>query len=51
MNRNGRGGYQLRQLLGPLLKRVLEDKSVKINVSAIEVYKLWVNQTEIDTGE
>jgi len=50
-NRNGRGGYQLRQLLGPLLKRVLEDKSVKINVSAIEVYKLWVNQTEIDTGE
>lgn len=50
-NRNGRGGYMLRQLLGPLIKQVLEDKNLKINVSAVEVYKTWVNQTESETGQ
>ena len=31
--------------------QVLEDKNLKINVSAVEVYKTWVNQTESETGQ
>ncbi len=31
-------------MLGPLINRVLEDKSLKINTNPIEIYKQWVNQ-------
>jgi len=49
-NRSGRGGYGLKELLGPLIKQVLEDTKLKINTNPVEVYKLWINQLECETG-
>ena len=37
-------------MLGPLINRVLEDKSLKINTNPVEIYKQWVNQMEYETG-
>ena len=31
-------------MLGPLINRVLEDKSLQISTSPVEIYKHWVNQ-------
>merc|ERR1719427_682838 len=50
-NRSGRGGHRLRELLGPLVKQVLEDNKLKINTNPVEVYKSWVNQMESETGQ
>ncbi len=33
-------------MLGPLINRVLEDKSLQINTNPVEIYKQWVNQVE-----
>ncbi|GAB6018765.1 Ras GTPase-activating-like protein iqgap1 [Chamberlinius hualienensis] len=50
-NRNQRGQGALRDLLGPLVKQVIEDKTLKINTNPIEVYKQWVNQIETESGQ
>jgi len=50
-NRSGRGGCGLKELLGPLVKQVLEDTKLKINTNPVEVYKGWINQIESETGE
>uniref|UniRef100_S4RYT1 IQ motif containing GTPase activating protein 2 n=1 Tax=Petromyzon marinus TaxID=7757 RepID=S4RYT1_PETMA len=50
-NRGTRGQNALRQLLGPLVKEVIEDKALNINTNPVEVYKAWVNQMESQTGE
>lgn len=49
-NRSGKGQNCLRDMLGPLINRVLEDKSLHINTNPVEIYKQWVNQMEFDTG-
>ncbi|XP_075038148.1 ras GTPase-activating-like protein IQGAP2 isoform X1 [Mixophyes fleayi] len=50
-NRGARGQNTLRQLLAPVVKEIIEDKSLIINTSPVEVYKAWVNQQETATGE
>ena len=50
-NRSGRGGYGLKELLGPLVKHVLEDTKLKINTNPVEVCKRWINQIESESGE
>ncbi|XP_004413451.1 PREDICTED: ras GTPase-activating-like protein IQGAP2 [Odobenus rosmarus divergens] len=50
-NRGARGQNTLRQLLAPVVKEILDDKSLTINTSPVEVYKAWVNQLETQTGE
>ncbi|KAM3939557.1 ras GTPase-activating-like protein IQGAP2 isoform 1-T1 [Leptodactylus fuscus] len=50
-NRGARGQNTLRQLLAPVVKEIIEDKSLIINTSPVEVYKAWVNQLETATGE
>nr|XP_025748376.1 ras GTPase-activating-like protein IQGAP2 isoform X3 [Callorhinus ursinus] len=50
-NRGARGQNTLRQLLAPVVKEILDDKSLAINTSPVEVYKAWVNQLETQTGE
>ena len=50
-NRSGRGGYGLKELLGPLIKQVLDDSKLKINTNPVEVYKYWINQLESETGQ
>ncbi|XP_014116536.1 PREDICTED: ras GTPase-activating-like protein IQGAP2 isoform X5 [Pseudopodoces humilis] len=50
-NRGARGQNTLRQLLAPVVKEIMEDKSLIINTSPVDVYKAWVNQLEMQTGE
>lgn len=50
-NRNKRGQSSLRELLGPLVRNVLDNKTLHINTNPVEVYKAWVNQLETQTGE
>lgn len=50
-NRGARGHNTLRQLLAPVVKDIIEDKTLGINTSPVEVYKAWVNQLETSTGE
>ncbi|KAM8793063.1 ras GTPase-activating-like protein IQGAP2 [Eudromia elegans] len=50
-NRGARGQNALRQLLAPVVKDIMDDKSLIINTSPVDVYKAWVNQLEMQTGE
>ncbi|XP_043558639.1 ras GTPase-activating-like protein IQGAP2 [Chiloscyllium plagiosum] len=50
-NRGARGQNALRQLLSPVVKEIMEDKTLSINTNPVEVYKAWVNQMEMQTGE
>ncbi|XP_074808801.1 ras GTPase-activating-like protein IQGAP2 isoform X2 [Natator depressus] len=50
-NRGARGQNTLRQLLAPVVREIMDDKSLLINTSPVEVYKAWVNQLEMQTGE
>ncbi|CAL1534099.1 unnamed protein product [Lymnaea stagnalis] len=50
-NRNQRGQNALKEMLNPLITRVIEDKNLRINTNPVEVYKAWVNQTESSTGK
>lgn len=50
-NRNQRGQNSLREMLNPLICEVIEDKNLRINTNPVEVYKVWVNKMESDTGQ
>ncbi|XP_038147744.1 ras GTPase-activating-like protein IQGAP2 [Cyprinodon tularosa] len=50
-NRGARGHNVLRQLLAPVVKDIIDDKSLSTNTNPVEVYKAWVNQLETATGE
>uniref|UniRef100_H0X9E7 IQ motif containing GTPase activating protein 2 n=1 Tax=Otolemur garnettii TaxID=30611 RepID=H0X9E7_OTOGA len=50
-NRGARGQNNLRQLLAPVVKEIIDDKSLIINTNPVDVYKAWVNQLETQTGE
>uniref|UniRef100_A0A3B5MDU2 IQ motif containing GTPase activating protein 2 n=1 Tax=Xiphophorus couchianus TaxID=32473 RepID=A0A3B5MDU2_9TELE len=50
-NRGARGHNTLRQLLAPVVKEIIDDKSLGINTNPVDVYKAWVNQLETVTGE
>jgi len=49
--RNARGQGALRELLNPLVTSVVDDTSLQINTHPVEVYKQWINQTEVKTGQ
>ena len=38
-------------MLQPIVSEVIGDKNLKINTNPIEVYKVWVNQQESETGK
>ncbi|MEQ2282850.1 Ras GTPase-activating-like protein iqgap1 [Ameca splendens] len=50
-NRGARGHNTLRQLLAPVVKEIIDNKSLGINTNPVDVYKAWVNQLETATGE
>ncbi|TSM85920.1 Ras GTPase-activating-like protein IQGAP1 [Bagarius yarrelli] len=50
-NRGARGQNALRQLLSPVVKDIIENKTLGINTNPIDLYKAWVNQIETTTGE
>jgi hypothetical protein len=49
--RNQRGQNALKEMLQPLVMDVITDKNIRINTNPIEVYKVWVNQQESETGK
>ncbi|XP_077181510.1 ras GTPase-activating-like protein IQGAP3 [Paroedura picta] len=49
--RNARGQNALRQILGGPVQEVLQNKTLSIRTSPVEIYKGWVNQTESQTGQ
>lgn len=50
-NREARVHNALRQLLAPVVKDIIEDKTLGINTNPVDVYMTWVNQLEMSTGE
>jgi len=48
--KSGPGQSALREILGPLVKQVLENKDLQINTSPVEIYKQWINAKERETG-
>ena len=49
--RNQRGQNALKEMLQPLVMDVITDKNIRINTNPIEVYKVWVNQQESESGK
>ncbi|TRY65856.1 hypothetical protein DNTS_018018 [Danionella cerebrum] len=50
-NRGARGQNALRQILGPVVKEIMDDKALNIKTDPVDIYKSWVNQMESQTGE
>ena len=50
-NRGAQGQSSLKELLLPLVRRVLDDRDLNINTNPVDVYKLWINRREAETGE
>ncbi|XP_053317929.1 ras GTPase-activating-like protein IQGAP1 [Spea bombifrons] len=50
-NRGARGQNALRQILSPVVKEIMDDKSLNIKTDPVDIYKSWVNQMESQTGE
>ena len=49
--RGERGQNVLRELLGPLVKEVLNEKDLVLHTGPVDVYRAWINQMETQTGE
>ncbi|XP_037080487.1 ras GTPase-activating-like protein IQGAP1 [Pollicipes pollicipes] len=43
--------HPLRPVLGPLVERVLSDRTLLINTNPVEIYRHWVNQQEAQSGQ
>uniref|UniRef100_A0A3P8VPK8 IQ motif containing GTPase activating protein 1 n=1 Tax=Cynoglossus semilaevis TaxID=244447 RepID=A0A3P8VPK8_CYNSE len=50
-HRGARGQNALRQILAPVVKEIMEDKTLNIKTDPVDIYKSWVNQMETQTGE
>lgn len=50
-NRGARGQNALRQILAPVVKEIMDDRSLNIKTDPVDIYKSWVNQMESQTGE
>ncbi|NXM88730.1 IQGA1 protein, partial [Oenanthe oenanthe] len=50
-NRGARGQNALRLILAPVVKEIIDDKSLNIKTDPVDIYKSWVNQMESQTGE
>lgn len=45
------GQRALRQIVGPLIEKVLSNKTLSIETNPVDIYKCWRNQLETETGE
>ncbi|XP_065195539.1 ras GTPase-activating-like protein IQGAP1 isoform X2 [Sycon ciliatum] len=50
-NRGARGVSSLKELILPLVERIINDNDLRINVNPVDIYKSWINQKESETGE
>ncbi|XP_069796414.1 ras GTPase-activating-like protein IQGAP3 isoform X4 [Narcine bancroftii] len=49
--RNIRGQNALREILEPVIREILQDKTLSIKTDPVAIYKSWVNQMESQTGQ
>ncbi|XP_018025253.1 uncharacterized protein LOC108680847 [Hyalella azteca] len=49
--RKGPGRAALREILGPLVTKIIEDKNLNLNTNPVEIYQTWLNEIEMETGE
>ncbi|XP_070541740.1 ras GTPase-activating-like protein IQGAP1 isoform X2 [Ptychodera flava] len=49
--RGAKGQSALREILQPLVKEIVDDKTLNINTNPVDIYKAWINQMESKTGE
>ncbi|XP_051999765.1 ras GTPase-activating-like protein IQGAP3 [Xyrauchen texanus] len=49
--RHARGQNALKDILGPAIREVLQDRTLNIRTDPMEIYKTWINQTESQTGQ
>ncbi|XP_070512336.1 ras GTPase-activating-like protein IQGAP1 [Cardiocondyla obscurior] len=45
------GQASLKQIVGPLIEKVLEQKDLCIETNPVDIYKLWRNQWEMENGQ
>lgn len=45
------GQRALRQIVGPIIEKILSDKTLSIETNPVDIYKCWRNQLEMETGE
>ncbi|CAL7946505.1 unnamed protein product [Xylocopa violacea] len=45
------GQRALRQIVGPIIEKILADRTLSIETNPIDIYKCWRNQLEMETGE
>ncbi|CAL9701204.1 unnamed protein product [Knipowitschia caucasica] len=50
-HRGARGQNALRQILAPVVKETIDDKTLNIKTDPVDIYKSWVNHMETQTGE
>ena len=50
LSRQGHRVGQLRDMLGPIVEKILKE-NIFINLSPVEIYKLWINQLESASGQ
>lgn len=48
--KSGPGQVSLREVLGPMIKQVLNNKDLHINTNPVEIYKQWINAKELESG-
>jgi Ras GTPase-activating-like protein IQGAP1 len=46
----GQGQAALKDCLGPIIQRIVEDKKLSINTNPVEIYKAWINSKEVESG-
>ncbi|XP_029437065.1 LOW QUALITY PROTEIN: ras GTPase-activating-like protein IQGAP3 [Rhinatrema bivittatum] len=49
--RSARGLNALREILGDVVREVLQDKVLNIRTDPVDIYKGWINQMESQTGQ
>lgn len=45
------GQNALREILGPIIQKIINDKSMMIETNPVDIYKSWRNHLEMTTGE
>lgn len=50
-SRGARGQSSLKELVLPLVNRIISDKALQINVNPVDIYNAWINEQESKTGE
>ena len=45
------GQRALRRIVGPIIEKILADRTLNIETNPVDIYKCWRNQLEMEIGE